>query len=523
MPAAHAIIARASGRDLPASADAIAEDEPERREKGTLFRFSPTSVYQSGFAAVALGIARATHNAFLALAMQKTPASGAPMLRDNPVIQTRVAQSEARLSAARAWILQILRAMWEETSATGTVSFEHRIQLRLASTYAIQEARETVETAYIDAGATAILRRRNPVWGRPPFFSVFRRLRRTGRSIRQFICQNQMIFIGVDCQPRNDMRRIGGRDLAVAHQITRIVQRNPDQTLIVVFGESHLATNHLPGRVHGLLRRKGIRFRDVMILQNVDAIYWKLQEKGLGETKAVQMRDDCYCVFNATPIEKYESFRQYLHKCIEEDSTGDWTLLAQTLIEVMTNFFSIKKHESVVDQLPSMPSMDELHISAAAEEFARRIHQACRGELTKRIERTAQDDFFVSVIENGLGYFCSKLLDSSRDGIESLAERVLLQIGRDDRLTRVIELLIDPGKRPGAQDFAALRSAIEAKAGKQKTVRMLSQLLGYALGRRLYNAYLESRISRKEIQALFNDPLNTPHRPLECYRELHRL
>jgi hypothetical protein len=36
------------------------------------------------------------------------------------------------------------------------VDFEHRIQLRLASTYAIQEAREVVETAYIDAGATAI-------------------------------------------------------------------------------------------------------------------------------------------------------------------------------------------------------------------------------------------------------------------------------------------------------------------------------------------------------------------------------
>ena len=156
VPAAHSIVARASGRDLPASADAVADDEPERRETGTLYRFSPTSVYQSGFAAVALGIARATHDAFLALAVQKTPASGAPMLRDNPVIQTRVAQSEARLSAARAWILQILRAMWEETSATGKVSFEHRIQLRLASTYAIQEARETVETAYIDAGATAI-------------------------------------------------------------------------------------------------------------------------------------------------------------------------------------------------------------------------------------------------------------------------------------------------------------------------------------------------------------------------------
>ena len=38
-------------------------------------------------------------------------------------------------------------------------------------------------------------------------------------------------------------------------------------------------------------------------LQNVDAFYWKLQEGGLGETRAVRVRDDCFCVFNATPIE----------------------------------------------------------------------------------------------------------------------------------------------------------------------------------------------------------------------------
>jgi hypothetical protein len=60
------------------------------------------------------------------------------------------------LRSARAWILQILRAMWDECAAAGKVGFEHRIQLRLASTYAIQEAREVVEAAYLDAGATAI-------------------------------------------------------------------------------------------------------------------------------------------------------------------------------------------------------------------------------------------------------------------------------------------------------------------------------------------------------------------------------
>ena len=332
---------------------------------------------------------------------------------------------------------------------------------------------------------------------------------------------------GVDCHPRNDMRSISRRDLGVARHIARLMERDPARTLVVIFGESHLASNHLPRRVRTILETKAIDSRQLLIVQNIDSLYWKLEEAGLGEASAVRVRDGCYCVFNATPIEKYESFRQYLHKCIEEDSSGDWTLLAQTLMEIMMDFVAIKTNASVAS-LMSVHDFDavtigQFELGNATEEFAKFIHQACRGELHKRIERAAHDEFFVKVIEHGLGYFCSKLLDSSRDGIESLAERVLGQIGRNDQLTRAIELVIDPGKRPGAQHFEALRSAIEAKAGKQKTRRMLAQLLGYALGRRLYIAYMRSRISRKEIHALFHDPLNTPLRPLECYRELHLL
>ena len=322
---------------------------------------------------------------------------------------------------------------------------------------------------------------------------------------------------GVDCHPRDDMRSISRRDRGVARRISHLIEKYPTRTLVVLFGESHLSSNHLPGRVRAILEPKGIRSKEWLILQNIDALYWKLQENGLGEARAVRVHEACYCVFNVTPIEKYESFRQYLHKCIEEDSSGDWTLLAQTLMEVMMDFLAMKIDESVVSH---MLTLDGFQLSAAAEEFAKLIHQACRGELEKPVERGAHDDFFVKVIENGLGYFCSKLLDSSRDGIESLAERVLSQFGGNDQLTRAIELLVHPSRRPGSQHFAALRCAIEARAGKQKTMRMLEQLLGYALGRRLYHAYLQSRISRKEIQALFHDPLNTPQRSLECYRDL---
>jgi hypothetical protein len=322
---------------------------------------------------------------------------------------------------------------------------------------------------------------------------------------------------GIDCHPRNDMRSIGRRDLGVARRIVRLIENNPSRTLVVIFGESHLASNHLPGKVHNILERKGLAPKELMVLQNVDTIYWDLQEQGIGDAQAVKLQDRTYCVFNATPIEKYESFRRYLHTCIEEDACGDWTPMAQTLTEVMMDFLAMKKIDAVVSHIPTPESLD---LNAATEEFARFIHQACRGELEKPAERTPNDRFFVSVIESALGYFCSKLLDSSRDGIEPLAERVLNQFGNDDQLVRSVTRLVDPARRPGLQHFEFLRLAVEAKAGRQKTMRMLSQLLGYALGRRLYVAYLQSRISRTEIREIFHDPLNTPNRPLECYREL---
>ena len=88
-------------------------------------------------------------------AAKKTPSGTGSLLRDDGWIQARIAQSEARLQSARAWIVTILRVMWRECRA-GQPGFESRVQLRLASTYAITEARDVVHAAYADAGATAI-------------------------------------------------------------------------------------------------------------------------------------------------------------------------------------------------------------------------------------------------------------------------------------------------------------------------------------------------------------------------------
>src|SRR5205807_2163050 len=52
----------------------VTRDDPaERRDPGMLYCFPSGSLYASGFAGVALGIARSLLDAFVALALEKTP------------------------------------------------------------------------------------------------------------------------------------------------------------------------------------------------------------------------------------------------------------------------------------------------------------------------------------------------------------------------------------------------------------------------------------------------------------------
>jgi alkylation response protein AidB-like acyl-CoA dehydrogenase len=126
------------------------------RETGLLYAFSSSNVYSAGFAGVALGIARAVLDAFVELARDKIPRGAKRTLRDNNVIQAQVAQSEARISAARAFLLGALEDIWREAGRTGQLTLDHNATIRLASTWAIHQARDAIDTLYHAAGATAI-------------------------------------------------------------------------------------------------------------------------------------------------------------------------------------------------------------------------------------------------------------------------------------------------------------------------------------------------------------------------------
>jgi alkylation response protein AidB-like acyl-CoA dehydrogenase len=131
-------------------------DDETRREQGLLYRFSSLQLYAAGFAGVAMGIARSKLDAFVELARDKVPFRSAAALRDIHLIQSQVAQAEARLAAARAFLLHSLEEITAAVARAGHITLDQRMAIRLASTFAIHQSLQVVDTAYHAAGSTAI-------------------------------------------------------------------------------------------------------------------------------------------------------------------------------------------------------------------------------------------------------------------------------------------------------------------------------------------------------------------------------
>jgi indole-3-acetate monooxygenase len=141
---------------VPQKYTASRDNEAERHESGLLYRFTSGMIYAMGFSNVSLGIARGALEAFIELARDKIPRGAKGTLRENNVIQSEVAQCEAKLRSARAFIHTTLTEMWDEAEENRDFGRDKHWQLRLAATWAIQQARDVVATIYGAAGSTAV-------------------------------------------------------------------------------------------------------------------------------------------------------------------------------------------------------------------------------------------------------------------------------------------------------------------------------------------------------------------------------
>jgi hypothetical protein len=277
-------------------------------------------------------------------------------------------------------------------------------------------------------------------------------------------------IFGIDSEPRDHLKYIRRRDRLAARRIGTIQKFFPEHIILVVVGESHLASNHLPAEVRAEL---GGRCREIVIVQNIDEIYWRLLRRGREGAEAVKIDDNRYCIFTAFPMHKYEAYREIIDVWMEDEEVDAATPFFHDTIEEIRAFLAKKgrkplivlengRRETIEAILPEVqcrstyhaisaymrsrkmgpreiaavlenlkydgmryvPAINELLVvksdpSRLVREAARFVLHLMRGEIMERRgERpAAEDEFYGTAIAEALVCFAATVVNPSMDCI----------------------------------------------------------------------------------------------------------
>ncbi len=104
---------------------------------------------------VALGIARASIDDFVAIAKGKVPRFSSSSLRERPLAQHAVAAAEARLRGARAFVMEAVTDVWNSVVSGEKPTDEQRALLQIACSDAVRGSAEAVDLVAEAAGTSA--------------------------------------------------------------------------------------------------------------------------------------------------------------------------------------------------------------------------------------------------------------------------------------------------------------------------------------------------------------------------------
>ena len=95
-------------------------------------------------------------DSFVVLAAEAGSTMSTTLLRDRPLVQTKVAEAEAIIGAARAYVLDAVGAVWQAVCDDVPDPSSEITQARLAITHAMRESVEAVDLLFHAAGTNAI-------------------------------------------------------------------------------------------------------------------------------------------------------------------------------------------------------------------------------------------------------------------------------------------------------------------------------------------------------------------------------
>jgi alkylation response protein AidB-like acyl-CoA dehydrogenase len=143
---------------VPAARSCLSDDPPQ--ETGPLYDHRAWYVnLWTPSAANALGIARGAIDSLAEISATEASTMSANLLRDRPMVQTRIAEADAIVNAARAFVFDAVGRLWRTLCAGKTPSDQQIAQGRLALVHAMHESVRAVDKVFHAAGTNAIYTR----------------------------------------------------------------------------------------------------------------------------------------------------------------------------------------------------------------------------------------------------------------------------------------------------------------------------------------------------------------------------
>jgi hypothetical protein len=117
------------------------------------------------------------------------------------------------------------------------------------------------------------------------------------------------------------------------------------------------------------------------VLQNIDALYWHAAGEARDHVEAVEVCENVVCVFNATPLEKYENYRLCLDRWRRSDNDRSAPDLGPTLynlIDGMVRFLGINQYS------PHNTTQPRLLVDLMPEVYSRSSDALLRRLLSRK-------------------------------------------------------------------------------------------------------------------------------------------
>ena len=125
-------------------------------EEGPLYKIPTTLLFGTGFATVALEVARKSLDIAIETASRRIPRQAGTLLQNQQTTHRLIGQAEATWRSAKSFLDHSADSVWDDVVHNPASPAENRIALRLAATHAIRMAAQVVETAYNLCGSGAI-------------------------------------------------------------------------------------------------------------------------------------------------------------------------------------------------------------------------------------------------------------------------------------------------------------------------------------------------------------------------------